>query len=231
MEVAEERKKCSHCKVNLPLSHYRAKRSGDLNKMCNYCCEVNKKYKESTKCTHGKQKYYCVECGGKGMCIHGTQTYYCVECKGNGICDHSKRRNECFICEGSQICEHTKKRNRCTLCNGSQICIHEKRKDICKICNLKVYLRHIVTSRMYDVLGYAKFEWLGCSIEEYIVYLESQFGDKFKWEDCGEIFEIDHIKPLGIKGITEEERILRFHYLNTQPLTKSENRRKHVKEI
>lgn len=57
---------------------------------------------------------------------------------------------------------------------------------------------------------------LGCSIQEYFIYLESQFDDKMSWDNYGSYWEIDHIHPLSKGGS--------FHYTNTQPLTINENR-------
>ena len=41
-------------------------------------------------CTHGRQKYQCVECGGSSICTHRRQKYQCVECDGRGICPNCK---------------------------------------------------------------------------------------------------------------------------------------------
>lgn len=64
---------------------------------------------------------------------------------------------------------------------------------------------------------------LGCSIKEWIVYLESQFDDKMDWDNHGTYWEIDHIIPLSKGGS--------FHYKNTQPLLWEDNRSKSAKLI
>jgi len=66
-------------------------------------------------------------------------------------------------------------------------------------------------------------EELGCSIQEYILYLERQFDENMTWENYGTYWEIDHIHPLSKGGS--------FHYTNTQPLPVSENRKKSNKHI
>lgn len=64
---------------------------------------------------------------------------------------------------------------------------------------------------------------LGCSIKEWIVYLEQQWDNNMTWENHGTYWEIDHIYPLSKGGS--------FHYTNTQPLTKLENRQKNNKIV
>jgi hypothetical protein len=66
-------------------------------------------------------------------------------------------------------------------------------------------------------------DFLGCSIKEWMLYLEKQFDKNMTWENHGKYWEIDHIYPL-VKGGS-------FHYTNTQPLTVKENRIKKDKTV
>lgn len=61
-------------------------------------------------------------------------------------------------------------------------------------------------------------EHLGCSWEEFFLYLEKQFTETMNWDNYGTYWEIDHIFPLSKGGS--------FHYSNTQPMTVTENRSK-----
>ncbi len=61
-------------------------------------------------------------------------------------------------------------------------------------------------------------EYLGCSYEEYHLYLESKFTNKMNWDNYGTYWEIDHTIPLSKGGS--------FHYTNTSPMTITENRQK-----
>jgi hypothetical protein len=61
-------------------------------------------------------------------------------------------------------------------------------------------------------------ELLGCSIKEYIMYLEKQFDENMNWKNYGTYWEVDHIQPLSKGGSP--------HYTNTQPMHYSENRSK-----
>ncbi len=65
-------------------------------------------------------------------------------------------------------------------------------------------------------------EYLGCSIENYKIYLEQQFLPEMNWENHGTIWEIDHIIPIAFFDLLiREEQKKCFHYSNTQPLFKT----------
>jgi hypothetical protein len=74
---------------------------------------------------------------------------------------------------------------------------------------------------------------LGCSFEEFKLYLESRFEDWMTWENWGLFngelnhgWDIDHIIPLY--SAKKEEDIIRLnHYTNLQPLCSYTNR--HIK--
>ncbi len=63
---------------------------------------------------------------------------------------------------------------------------------------------------------------LGCSIDELKQHLENQFKPEMNWDNHGEIWEIDHIKPCDIFDLTNiEQQKQCFHYTNLQPLFKT----------
>ena len=41
--------------------------------------------------------------GGHKKCKHGRQRWYCKECGGGGICEHGRRRSRCKECGGSSL--------------------------------------------------------------------------------------------------------------------------------
>jgi len=63
-----------------------------------------------------------------------------------------------------------------------------------------------------------------------MAHIEGEFKEGMTWENYGE-WHIDHIKPLGVKGLTEEEIIERLEFTNTQPLWAFDNISKGNKEL
>lgn len=67
------------------------------------------------------------------------------------------------------------------------------------------------------------FEYLGCTIEFFMGWIENQFTDGMSWERMGEI-HIDHIKPCNTFDFNKEEEIYEcFHYTNLRPLWAKDN--------
>ncbi len=89
-------------------------------------------------------------------------------------------------------------------------------------CRLNQILKKQKTYKNNNTLKY-----LGCSLNEYKLYLESQFQNDMNWDNHGLIWEVDHIIPCSSFDLTIEDNIYKcFNYKNTQPLYKSLNRSK-----
>lgn len=72
---------------------------------------------------------------------------------------------------------------------------------------------------------------IGCSMAEYISYIESLWTDGMNWENYG-IFgwHIDHIRPLSSFDLTDiEQQKAAFNFKNTQPLWAIDNIKKSAK--
>lgn len=83
--------------------------------------------------------------------------------------------------------------------------------------------------------GYSKqsktYQILGCTYQEFKIYLETKFEDWMNWDNYGKYekdkfnvgWDIDHVIPLA-ESKTEEEIIKLNHYTNLQPLCSKTNR-------
>ncbi len=73
---------------------------------------------------------------------------------------------------------------------------------------------------------------IGCSIEDFWIYLESKFEPGMTRENYGKVWHIDHIMPCAIFDLTKPEHQKRcFHFSNLQPLFAEDNRRKSDKIV
>lgn len=67
---------------------------------------------------------------------------------------------------------------------------------------------------------------LGCSIEEFKLYIEKQFTEGMTWKNYGQ-WHLDHIIPLNIFDLTDRQQFLKAcHYTNIRPLWKKDNLRR-----
>jgi hypothetical protein len=78
---------------------------------------------ECNPCPHGKLKRDCAECN---PCPHGKLKRDCAECN---PCPHGKVKSDCAVCNP---CPHGKLKDKCAECNP---CPHGKVKSICAECN------------------------------------------------------------------------------------------------
>src|SRR6266478_650955 len=109
------------------------------------------------KCPHGRQKYYCADCGGAGFCEHGVMRKRCKPCGGSSLCVHGSQRAVCKPCGGSQICEHKHQRSQCKDCGGSQICRHGNHRPYCKSCGGSQICKHGIDRRYCKPCGGSRF--------------------------------------------------------------------------
>lgn len=64
---------------------------------------------------------------------------------------------------------------------------------------------------------------LGCSIDEFKLYIENQFLPGMTWDNHGE-WHFDHIQPLSKFDLSNKQEFLQaVNYLNIQPLWASDN--------
>ena len=96
------------------------------------------------------------------------------------------------------------------------------------MCSLRSRAYYILKQNNIKLnMTYAKL--LGCKEEEYKLYLQSLFKENMTFENYGD-WEIDHIRPISSFKLEDENELkLCFNYKNTQPLWKTENRKKYNK--
>lgn len=70
-------------------------------------------------------------------------------------------------------------------------------------------------------------DYLGCTLEQFKIHLESQFQEGMTWDNYGK-WHIDHIIPIS-SGNTLNEIYKLNHYTNFQPLWASDNIKKGAK--
>lgn len=79
----------------------------------------------------------------------------------------------------------------------------------------------------YDNATATSQKLLGCSVEEFVHYMESQFSQGMTWHNYGTLWHVDHIKPCVAFDLTDygQQKIC-FHYTNLRPLLAIDNLRK-----
>lgn len=72
------------------------------------------------------------------------------------------------------------------------------------------------------------YAYLGISIQEFTLYIESLFKEGMTWNNYGYYsWHIDHIVPLSSFDLTKEEELYRaWNYKNLRPMWAIENMRK-----
>ena len=92
--------------------------------------------------------------------------------------------------------------------------------------NLNNKISHIMRVRMSTELKNYKSNstiiLLGCSIGYFKEYISNQFRPEMNWDNHGEVWELDHIKPcssFNLIDINEQKEC--FNYINYQPLFKT----------
>ena len=102
----------------------------------------------------------------------------------------------------------------------------EKRKND-PVFKITTNLRNRVCKTIQKGYKSAKtLELLGCSREELMAHIESQFTEGMSWDKYG-TFHIDHIKPCSAFNLLDpEEQRKCFHYTNLQPLWAIDNLKK-----
>ena len=143
---------------------------------------------------------------------HVKQTYLANEV--------NKYSSICPQCNNT-FTHRVKQKKYCNLtCRNSA---RHKRK---RYSNIGFKIKHNIRTRLRKAIKGkdASFsEYIGCTIDQLILHLESQFDSKMAWENYGE-WHIDHIVPLASFDLTDRAQLLKAcNFNNLQPLWKDEH--------
>ena len=87
-------------------------------------------------------------------------------------------------------------------------------------CNIRNLIRISIKNNGYSKNSKTN-KYLGCSFEEFKIYLEKQFTEGMTWENQGK-WHMDHIYPVSLAK--DEEHLIKLnHYTNFQPLWAVDN--------
>jgi Prasinovirus endonuclease VII len=96
------------------------------------------------------------------------------------------------------------------------------------LCNLR---RRLYDAQLRQKQSKSATKLLGCSLEDFRIYLESKFEPGMTWENYGRYgWHIDHIVPCALFDMTDANHRRRcFHFSNLQPMFASKNHKKSAK--
>jgi hypothetical protein len=183
---------CSKCKIEKEVSEFkRYQICIDCNKILNKIYNDNRKNK--------MKEYYLVN---KEIILDRNRLNYIKNQ------EYIKDRNKEYA-----------KRNRSK--RNSYLC---NRRKVDSLFNLTLKIRNLIYIAFYNG-GFSKKSKtntiLGCSFEEFKIYIESQFQEGMTWENQGE-WHLDHKIP--ISWADSEEKIYELnYYTNFQPLWAKDN--------
>lgn len=173
-----------------------------------------------------KTKYvFCPDCGKKKRWLPSHKSEKCLKCVHlPSLLRHRKdieNMGKCLDC-GTKIARFS---FRCHPCDGVRAAASPNYLE-----NRRIY--RSLSARLRGALAEFRItkrestiKYLGCSLEELKIYLESKFKDGMTWENYGmRGWHIDHIRPVSLFDLTDEQQVsVAFHYSNLQPLWAREN--------
>ena len=121
------------------------------------------------KCPHGRLRYECRNCGGKGVCIHGRRRNTCHECSGSLICQHGRQRQACadcnnFICDEG-ACEARRFSSTQALLKHMRTCHGDDPKAVTKRKELEIHQLLREAGIRFEYQHYLPFATCGLASE------------------------------------------------------------------
>lgn len=153
----------------------------------------------------------CKICSYKKYNFQKSGEFECIDCKGIFPLDQLKKSIKSFYC--CYPCRRKREKDRIARRKESDKFFREKERiRVCILSSLraKSFRKNSLAAK-----------YLGCSKDEFIAHIESQFREGMSWDNRSE-WHIDHLIPLSTAKTSEEIKLL-WHYTNLQPLWSHEN--------
>lgn len=217
-------KTCTKCNISKELTNFGKSKKGKygVESLCKSC---KKQYYIDNKERHNKRskQYYL---NNKDKIIKNSEKYY-INNK-----DIVGKYNKNYVLENKEkISQYQKKwrEENKKYFSEYQKEYQLKRKKIDSIFKLKSSIRNRIKNSLKRGTnqirkGATTETILGCTINEFIEYIQNKFTEGMSIDNHGE-WHLDHIMPLA-SAKTEEEIIKLNHYTNFQPLWAEDNLRK-----
>jgi hypothetical protein len=246
--MCEQKKVCTKCGVEKPLSEYgyRSKTFDNRNQRCKVCSkecqkeqytkhrekrlESKREYSKKNK-EHRKEYYDVYSKKNEEQLKIKKKEYYIknldvIKEKRKKYYDSNKDKQIQLMKVWHENNKERFKRMSKTYYENNRKTIIEKKKQ--KLDDPLIRLRLGISSLIRNYLlrrnvikNNRTIEILGCDIKYFYSYIESKFVDGMNWENRNE-WHLDHIIPICIAK-NEYEIIKLNHYTNFRPLWKEEN--------
>jgi hypothetical protein len=245
-------KKCSKCKVEKPFDEF-CKQKIQKDGFYPSCKSCKKKHYEENKekIAKGQKKYYKEN---KKIISEKSKKYrqdnkqilkekakkYREENKELKRESDKKYRNklkELGVYKDKKQAEYIKHKEKYKLREKNRIRDYKKEYSDLRKCEIRTF-KYKTRNLIYGAFKRGKNQFhkdstieiiLGCTIEEFINYIQSKFTDGMTLKNHGE-WHLDHIIPIAT-ATTEEDVIKLNHYTNFQPLWAEDNLSKGSKII
>jgi hypothetical protein len=204
-------KKCKKCNEDKQFSDFPKKSDSKdgFHSLCKVCINLrNKQYRDKNKIKFkiARKKYYSLN---REKLLKEKRKYSKKTKDKKAIYDLDYRQNnKQKIQQHKRNWENKNKNNP----------LHKIKR------NLRRRVHHAIKDNYKSA---ATFELIGCSAEQFKIYLESLFLENMSWDNYGSEWHIDHIIPCCNFDLSKEEEQRKcFHYTNQQPLWVKDNLKK-----
>ena len=210
-----ESKTCTQCLKNQPVSNYYKDNTiitkvGYLSK-CKICCKINTKeridHEKDLTITQKTCSVCKIEQDIKKFykSTRHTDGYFsfCSKCHTDKV---NNRGNNPRI---KRTVEYMKEYNKIRYSTAENKIKYSIRKSI---------LTYVKDKKNRSI------EYMGCDINFFRLWIESNFDKNMNWENHGTYWHFDHIKPCASFDLTEDSEIyLCYNWSNYRPCNKTEN--------